>query len=92
MFYENLWLDFMLPSIENLSNKHGKGDKKNEYNKKFKDLLQKMIEKYKDKLEKRKEFREIMDQQIKENQEKELRQKMKLIDENNRKTIINNSF
>ena len=36
MFHENLFLDFILPSIKTLFNRYGKGNKDNSYNLQFK--------------------------------------------------------
>jgi len=66
MFHENLFLDFILPSIQTFFHKYGKGTKDNNYNKLFKTSFEKLVEKYAKKSEKRKTHRDILEKRINE--------------------------
>ena len=46
MFHENLFLDFILPTIQRFHKRHGKGSKDNNYNKEYKIPIEKLSEKY----------------------------------------------
>ena len=66
MFHENLFLDFILPSIQNLFHKYGKGNKDNNYNKPFITSFEELVNEYADKLESRKTYRDILEKRRKE--------------------------
>ena len=66
MFHENLFLDFILPTIERFHLQHGKGNNDNNYNKEYKLLCERLVEKHFKKLEARKVQRDILDKRRKE--------------------------
>ena len=61
VFHENMFLDFILPTIERFHLKHGKGSKDNNYNKGYKEPMQRLMGKYTKKLDARKVQRDILD-------------------------------
>ena len=47
MFHEKLFLDFILPTIEEFFTKHGKGSKENNHNKLYKTQYNDLMKQYK---------------------------------------------
>ena len=61
MFHENLFLDFILPTLQRFHDQHGKGSRENNYNKEYKANCERLLDKYNKKMDARKAQRDILD-------------------------------